>query len=584
MKPALAIHDIPKWHQWIIFSLQHLFAMFGSTILVPALTGLDPAVALVSSGVGTLAFILITRGSVPAYLGSSFAFIYPITQAIDASGIGGAMIGSFFAGLSYGVIAIAIRLGGMKGIIRLLPPIVVGPVIIVIGLALAPTAVDMAMNAPDTGEYSTKYFIVALVTLAITVAASIFLRGFLGLIPVLIGIVGGYVFALTQGIVDTSGVQAAWNQIVTADSVGAFFSGIFHVPNFTVPFVDYNVADVFSWQLFFTMVPIAVVTVSEHIGHQLALSKIVDKNMLVKPGLDKSITGDGVATIIASMLGGPPNTTYGENIGVLAITRIFSVYVIGGTAVLACEDDSLVPGGVMHEGTASKRLGLPGINNVSESVHIARDVLLAEAAGCHYHICHVSTKESVRVIRDAKRAGIQVTAEVTPHHLLLTDEDIKHDDGNFKMNPPLRSEADRQALIEGLLDGTIDMIATDHAPHTAEEKNVSMLDASFGIVGSETAFSLLYTQFVETGIFTLRQLIDWLTIKPAQAFELPYGRFEAGAAADLTVLDLQADGLVDPTLFQSKGTNTPFIGWRYTGEPTMTICNGEIVYRKEAVK
>jgi dihydroorotase len=257
---------------------------------------------------------------------------------------------------------------------------------------------------------------------------------------------------------------------------------------------------------------------------------------------------------------------------------------LGIPVVAHCEDDSLVPGGVMHEGTASKRLGLPGINNVSESVHIARDALLAEAAGCHYHICHVSTKESVRVIRDAKRAGIQVTAEVTPHHLLLTDEDIKHDDGNFKMNPPLRSEADRQALIEGLLDGTIDMIATDHAPHTAEEKNVSMLDASFGIVGSETAFSLLYTQFVETGIFTLRQLIDWLTIKPAQAFELPYGRFEAGAAADLTVLDLQADGLVDPTLFQSKGTNTPFIGWRYTGEPTMTICNGEIVYRKEAVK
>ncbi|MFP7494158.1 solute carrier family 23 protein [Terribacillus saccharophilus] len=335
MKPALNIHDIPKWNQWIIFSLQHLFAMFGATILVPALTGLDPAVALVSSGVGTLAFILITRGSVPAYLGSSFAFIYPITQSIESAGIGGAMVGSFFAGLAYGIVAIAIRLGGMKSIIKLLPPIVVGPVIIVIGLALAPTAVDMAMNAPDTGEYSTKYFMIALVTLAITVAASIFLKGFLGLIPVLIGIIGGYVFALTQGIVDTSGVQAAWNQIVTADSIGAFFSGIFTVPNFTIPFVDYNVADVFSWQLFFTMVPIAVVTVSEHIGHQLALSKIVDQNMLVKPGLHTSLAGDGVATMIASLLGGPPNTTYGENIGVLAITRVFSVFVIGGTAILA---------------------------------------------------------------------------------------------------------------------------------------------------------------------------------------------------------------------------------------------------------
>ena len=152
------------------------------------------------------------------------------------------------------------------------------------------------------------------------------------------------------------------------------------------------------------------------------------------------------------------------------------------------------------------------------------------------------------------------------------------------MNPPLRSEADRQALIEGLLDGTIDMIATDHAPHTAEEKNVSMLDASFGIVGSETAFSLLHTHFVETGIFTLKQLIDWLTIKPSEAFSLPFGRFQEGALADLTVLDLDAEGEVDPTQFQSKGSNTPFIGWRYKGEPTMTIYNGEIVYRKEAVK
>ncbi|WP_411218591.1 dihydroorotase [Terribacillus saccharophilus] len=257
---------------------------------------------------------------------------------------------------------------------------------------------------------------------------------------------------------------------------------------------------------------------------------------------------------------------------------------LGIPVVAHCEDDSLVPGGVMHEGTASERLGLPGINSVSESVHIARDILLAEAAGCHYHICHVSTKESVRVIRDAKRAGIRVTAEVTPHHLLLIDEDIETDDGNFKMNPPLRSDADRQALIEGLLDGTIDMIATDHAPHTAEEKNVSMLDASFGIVGSETAFSLLYTHFVETNIFTLNQLIDWLTVKPSQAFGLPYGRFEIGAAADIAVLDLEAEGEVDPSRFQSKGTNTPFIGWRYKGEPTMTIFGGEIVYRKEAVK
>ncbi|MED5078369.1 amidohydrolase family protein, partial [Geobacillus stearothermophilus] len=145
------------------------------------------------------------------------------------------------------------------------------------------------------------------------------------------------------------------------------------------------------------------------------------------------------------------------------------------------------------------------------AVHIARDVLLAEAAGCHYHVCHISTKESVRAVRDAKRAGIRVTAEVTPHHLLLCDEDIPGLDANYKMNPPLRSRADREALIEGLLDGTIDFIATDHAPHTAAEKAKGIEAAPFGIVGLETAFPLLYTHFVKTGVFTLKQLVDWLT-------------------------------------------------------------------------
>src|SRR5699024_864547 len=155
--------------------------------------------------------------------------------------------------------------------------------------------------------------------------------------------------------------------------------------------------------------------------------------------------------------------------------------------VAHCEDNSVLHGGVLHQGDVSKRLSLPGIPSVSESVQIARDVLLAEAADCHYHVCHVSTKESVIVIRDAKAAGIKVTAEVTPHHLLLNEDDIQRDDADFKMNPPLRSKEDQKALIEGLLDGTIDMIATDHAPHTAEEKAVGFLEAPFGIVGLETA-------------------------------------------------------------------------------------------------
>src|SRR5690625_4167562 len=197
--------------------------------------------------------------------------------------------------------------------------------------------------------------------------------------------------------------------------------------------------------------------------------------------------------------------------------------------VAHCEDNSLLYGGVVHEGDVSKRLNLPGITNVSESVQIARDVLLAEEANCHYHVCHVSTKESVRVIRDAKKAGIHVTAEVSPHHLLLTEDNIVSNDTNFKMNPPLRSKEDREALLQGLLDGTIDFIATDHAPHAEDEKALGMLEAPFGIVGLETAFSLLYTNLVKKDLMTLLQLVDSFTKKPAEVFGLPYGTLVEGA-------------------------------------------------------
>lgn len=206
--------------------------------------------------------------------------------------------------------------------------------------------------------------------------------------------------------------------------------------------------------------------------------------------------------------------------------------------VAHCEDNSLIYGGAMHEGKRSEALGIPGIPNICEAVQIARDVLLAEAANAHYHVCHVSTKESVRAIRDAKQAGIHVTAEVTPHHLLLTEDDVPGDDAIFKMNPPLRSQEDRAALLEGLVDGTIDCIATDHAPHAADEKAQPMTKAPFGIVGSETAFPLLYTHFVKNGSWTLQQLVDYLTIKPAQTFDLPYGKLEVGSLADLTIINL----------------------------------------------
>jgi uracil permease len=313
----LDVTDTPKPTTWLALSFQHLFAMFGATILVPYLVELDPAVALISSGLGTIAFLLITKGQVPAYLGSSFAFITPIIVAKATGGPGAAMVGSFLAGLVYGIVALIIKGTGHKWIMKILPPVVIGPVIIVIGLGLAGTAVGMATNDP-AGEYSLQYFSVALITLLITILCSIFLKGFFNLIPVLIGIAGGYLYSLAIGIIDFSKVTAA---------------PLFQKPGFIIPFVDYTPS--LSLEIILLMVPVVIVTISEHIGHQLVLGKVVGRDYIEKPGLHRSILGDGVATMIAAVLGGPPNTTYGENIGVLAITRVYSVFVIAGAAVLA---------------------------------------------------------------------------------------------------------------------------------------------------------------------------------------------------------------------------------------------------------
>lgn len=249
--------------------------------------------------------------------------------------------------------------------------------------------------------------------------------------------------------------------------------------------------------------------------------------------------------------------------------------------VAHCEENTLINKGSVHEGEFSKVNGLNGIPSVCESVQIARDVLLAEVAGCHYHVCHISTKESVRVVRDAKRAGINVTAEVTPHHLLLSERDIPGLDPNYKMNPPLRGMDDKEALIEGLFDGTIDFIATDHAPHAKGEKDAGMELAPFGIVGLETAFPLLYSNFVNRGEMTLQQLVNFLTIKPANAFNLPFEGIKIGAKADLTIIDLQQEEQINPENFVSKGKNTPFSGWNCKGWPVMTIVSGNIVWQKE---
>lgn len=243
-----------------------------------------------------------------------------------------------------------------------------------------------------------------------------------------------------------------------------------------------------------------------------------------------------------------------------------------------CEDDSLIAGAAVTEGEFARKHGLKGIPNESEAIHVGRDILLAEATGVHYHVCHVSTEQSVRLIRQAKQLGIRVTAEVCPHHLLLSDEDIPGMDANWKMNPPLRSPRDVQACIEGLEDGTLDMIVTDHAPHSEEEKAKGMELAPFGIVGFETAFPLLYTKFVLTGQWTLDFLIERMTATPADVFGLSQGRLAVGSDADLTIIDLNEKKAVDPSKFLSKSKNTPFTGWSLQGWPVLTMVGGKVVW------
>lgn len=243
-----------------------------------------------------------------------------------------------------------------------------------------------------------------------------------------------------------------------------------------------------------------------------------------------------------------------------------------------CEDESLVVGAAVNEGTFATKHGLKGIPNESEAIHVGRDVLLAEATGVHYHVCHVSTEQSIRLIRQAKQFGVKVTAEVCPHHLLLSEEDIPGLDANWKMNPPLRSPRDVQACIEALEDGTIDIVVTDHAPHSAEEKARGMQLAPFGIVGFETAFPLLYTKLVATGKWTLDFLVKRMTTDPARVFGLEQGKLEVGALADITIVDLETEQAVNPDTFLTKGRNTPFTDWKLKGWPTATIVNGKLVW------
>ena len=242
-----------------------------------------------------------------------------------------------------------------------------------------------------------------------------------------------------------------------------------------------------------------------------------------------------------------------------------------------CEDMSLIPaGGAIHDGAFAKEHGIPGIPSQSEWGPIARDVELIRETGCRYHVCHVSAKESVDIIRRAKAEGLDITCETGPHYLLMNQDDLQ-DLGRFKMNPPLRDKEDQAALIEGLLDGTIDMIATDHAPHSAEEKGRGLAKSAMGVVGIESAFPLMYSYFVEPGKMSLETLMDRMVYAPRRRFRLD-GGMELGDRAEITVFDLNADKVIDPAEFLSKGKATPFEGWKVHAECKLTICGDSIAY------
>ena len=253
-----------------------------------------------------------------------------------------------------------------------------------------------------------------------------------------------------------------------------------------------------------------------------------------------------------------------------------------GLVVLAhCEDINMVHGGVLNADAKSKELGFAGITNSVEDVIVARDILLAKETGVHLHLCHCSTKDSVRMVALAKEEGLPVTAEVCPHHFCMTSDDILEDDGNYKMNPPLRTKEDVEALKKGLADDIMDVIATDHAPHAAREKEQGIQKAPFGIVGLETAAALTYTALVKPGILTPMQMAEKMSYNPAKILGLDKGTVEAGSPADLTIFDPECEWVIDPAEFLSKGKNTPFGGKKVTGKVMATIVAGEIAYQEK---
>ena len=320
-KMLLDINDKPPILKWLLLSMQHVFAMFGATILVPILVNgaagsevLSIPVALVSSGIGTLIYIVCTRGKSPVYLGSSFAFITPMIVGFAAAGKAGVFSGIMGVGLVYVLVALIVKAAGKSWLNRLLPPIVVGPMIMIIGLSLAPTAVsEIGLN---DASVPWKNIVIALVAFLTTAILAVRGKGFLKVIPFLMGMVAGYIAAMILGVIDYSTITSA---------------KVISTPAFYVPFVHYKL----SAKALLTIVPIALVTMAEHIGDHKVLGSIIDRDLIEDPGLDRTLMGDGLATFAAGFIGGPANTTYGENTSVVGMTKVASVWVTGLAAVIA---------------------------------------------------------------------------------------------------------------------------------------------------------------------------------------------------------------------------------------------------------
>ena len=316
------VHDKPPVGMWFGLSFQHLFAMFGSTVLVPILVGIDPSIALFSSGLGTLAHLTVTKYKIPAYMGSSFAYILAMQSLMKSDGIAAVAQGAVVGGLVYLIVALIVKFIGKDWIDKVLPPIVVGPIVMVIGLSLAGTAVNDAMNRD--GVYNLTFLLIALVTLFSVLAFNMFGKGLTSLIPILLGIIVGYIFTLI--VQKLTGMT-----IISFDEIAR--SSWLGLPKFDIMFIDYHFKLYPSAIL--TMAPIAFVTMTEHFGHIMVLNSLTRKDYFKDPGLERTLTGDGIAQIIAGFFGAPPVTSYGENIGVMAITKIHSVYVISGAAIFA---------------------------------------------------------------------------------------------------------------------------------------------------------------------------------------------------------------------------------------------------------